>query len=94
MSRHTKKQPPKNAGRSSQAPLASISEADTIDINGTTRQWCLEMLMGKRDLNSVLADMEKLLEADREAGEDNFQLSIFGLLFNVPIPIKVALWSG
>ena len=50
--------------------------------------------MGKRDLNSVLADMEKLLEADREAGEDNFQLSIFGLLFNVPIPIKVALWSG
>lgn len=39
--------------------------------------------MGKRDLNSVLADLEKMLEADRETDEDNFQLSILSLLFNV-----------
>jgi len=42
-----------------------------------------EMLLGKRDLNSVLAELEKLLETDGEAEEDNFQLSMLGLLFNV-----------
>lgn len=44
----------------------------------------VEILNGKRDLNGVLADLERMLESDREADEDNFELSILALLFNVP----------